>query len=117
MKIDLYTKTILTVIAGCLVWLCAFGLSPALNAQDKVPPPTRVLIVDEQNRVVNTANGLHVALGNQPIPVVMSSQSQPVPVEISHVIPVALTAIQRQGAWQPILVDVLRQPPTLMPTP
>jgi hypothetical protein len=117
MNVDLYTKTILTVIAGCLMWLCAFGLSPAVSAQDKLPPPTRVLVVDEQNKVINTANGLHVVLGNQPIPVVISNQSQPVPVEVSHVMPVALTAIQRQGAWQPIVVDVLKPPPTLMPTP
>ncbi len=107
MKVDLYTRIVLTVIAASLVWICAYGLSPAAAAQDKFPAPTRVLIVDEQNKVVSTANGLQVNVSNR----------QPLAVELNHVVPVALTAIQRQGTWQPITVDVLKQPPTLMPTP
>jgi hypothetical protein len=35
MKVDLYTKAVLTVIAGCLVWICATqsNLLPAASAQ------------------------------------------------------------------------------------
>jgi hypothetical protein len=33
MAIDSYTKTVLTVIAGCLLWICASGVVPALDAQ------------------------------------------------------------------------------------
>ncbi len=106
MNVDVYTKTILTVIAACLVWICANGIIPAASAQAQLPPPTRVLLVDERNVAINTANGLRVNMG-----------SQAIPVELSQVVPVAVTAIQRQGTWQPIIVDVLKQPPTLMPTP
>jgi hypothetical protein len=31
--IDRYTKAVLTVIAGCLVWLCALGIGPTASAQ------------------------------------------------------------------------------------
>jgi hypothetical protein len=46
MKVDLYTKAVLTVIAACLVYMC-FGkptLVPALTAQAK-PQPQEVVIV------------------------------------------------------------------------
>jgi hypothetical protein len=43
--------------------------------------------------------------------------NQAVPVTINQTLPVAISSIERRGAWQPIVVDVLRPPPTLMPTP
>ena len=45
MKVDLYTKGILTIIAACLVWLIAGGngMIPAVEAQDRTP--TRVILV------------------------------------------------------------------------
>ncbi len=35
MRVDLYTKTMLTIIAACLVWLCLTGtaLMPVVTAQ------------------------------------------------------------------------------------
>ena len=33
MKPDLYTKSVLTVIAACLVWLCVNGVTPTALAQ------------------------------------------------------------------------------------
>src|SRR5258708_21824990 len=33
MLVDRYTKVVLTVIAGCLLWLCAMGAGPSLSAQ------------------------------------------------------------------------------------
>lgn len=33
MNVDRYTKSVLTVIAGCLLWICAMGAGPALQAQ------------------------------------------------------------------------------------
>jgi hypothetical protein len=43
MRIDLYTKTILTVIAACMVYLC-FGRPPAVPAVQAQTQPTRVVI-------------------------------------------------------------------------
>ena len=39
MRIDLYTRIVLTVIAGCLLWLCAIltPTSTVLSAQTTIP--------------------------------------------------------------------------------
>lgn len=33
MTVDRYTKAVLTVIAGCLLWICAMGIGQTLSAQ------------------------------------------------------------------------------------
>src|SRR3954464_169509 len=33
MSVDRYTKAMLTVIAGCLLWMCVMGAGPGLQAQ------------------------------------------------------------------------------------
>jgi hypothetical protein len=33
MTIDRYTKAVLTVIAGCLLWMCVMGTAPGVSAQ------------------------------------------------------------------------------------
>ena len=33
MKIDAYTKAVLTVIAACLVWMCVNSATPTTHAQ------------------------------------------------------------------------------------
>ena len=113
---DLYTKTILTVIAACLVWLCVTGAMPTALAQTAPPPPTRVLLVDERNVPLPTAQGLRVNVGTQALPVSVTNPSFAVTV-MNPSTPVTLTAIQRQGIWEPIDVRVLREPPSLMPIP
>jgi hypothetical protein len=35
--VDRYTKAVLTVIAGCLLWICAMGTGPSLSAQSSTP--------------------------------------------------------------------------------
>ena len=37
MKIDAYTKAVLTVIAACLVWMCVNSATPTTHAQAKPP--------------------------------------------------------------------------------
>ena len=39
MNVDRYTKAVLTVIAGCLLWMCVMGAGAALQAQR--PPRDR----------------------------------------------------------------------------
>jgi len=34
-----------------------------------------------------------------------------------QLVPVAIRAIERSGAWQPIQVEVMKSPSTLQPTP
>lgn len=107
MKIDLYTKAVLTVIAACLVWICVSGVTPVAQAQTAAPapPPTRVMLVDEANRPIH-AQGLRVHFGGVPVPVEMPSP-----------LPVAVRSIQRGGAWDPLDVRVMREAPTSMPRP
>lgn len=107
MKVDLYTKVVLSVIAACLVWMCVNGVTPVAWAQTAPGRPTPVLIVDERGAPIANAQGLRVNVGNQAVPVVIGSQT----------LSVALTAIERQGAWQPIPVDVMRAASTPMPVP
>jgi hypothetical protein len=118
MKSDLYTKAILTVIALCLVWMCLNGLTPPVGAQGNAgaAPPTPVVLVDSRGVPVLTAQGLPVNLGSATVPVLVRNQTVPVQVD-NDILPIVLRAIERRGVWQPIQVDVLRPPPTLMPTP
>ncbi len=116
MKIDWYTKTMLTLIAACLVWLCVNGITPVASAQAP-PRPTPVILVDERGAPVVTAQGLHVNLGPNPLPITVANQALPLPVTVSQTVPVAIRSIERGPSWQPIVVDVLKPPPTSMPTP
>ena len=109
MKIDLYTKAVLTVIAACLVWICISGVTPVAQAQATqapAPPPTRVMLVDEANRPIH-AQGLRVHFGGVPVPVDVGTSP----------LPVALRSIQRGGAWDYLDVRVMREAPTSRPTP
>ena len=58
MRVDLYTKVVLTVIAMCLVWLCLdrSQVSPVAHAQNEYQ---RMVIVGWQ-----TANGEYVNFPN-----------------------------------------------------
>jgi hypothetical protein len=115
MKTDLYTKMILTLIAVCLVWICANGFMPTASAQAQ-PAPTRVVLVDEKGAPISTAQGLRVNVGTDAFPVTLANQTVPVTIS-NQTLPVAITAIERRGSWDPIAVDVMKPPPTLMPTP
>jgi Mg/Co/Ni transporter MgtE len=108
MNTDLYTRTVLTVIAACLVWLCVNSLTPTASAQAApqrvviagFEAPMPVVIADTKGVPLIGATGLRVNLGEQ-------------------MLPVTIRGIAHTGAdpWQPILVDVLRPAPTQMPTP
>ena len=130
MKIDLYTRAVLTVIAACLVWLCVNSLTPSASAQapaqdiqrviivgaERALPvtidhPQPVTIVDNKGTPLIGAAGLHVNLGAQVVPV---SYATP-----ESALPVVIRSIARAGKdpWQPIPVDVQKTPPTQFPGP
>jgi hypothetical protein len=109
-KIDFYTKVVLSVIAACLVWQCVNGVTPAVAAQAAQAAPVRptpVIIVDERGTPLVTAQGLRVNLGGQPLPVVLNNET----------VPVSVTAIERRGIWQSLPVEVQKSPSTPFPTP
>jgi hypothetical protein len=124
MNTDLYTKTVLTVIALCLVWMCANGATPVARAQGGTQP-SPVVLVDEKGVPINTQQGLRVRLVNeQGVPIYtpqglrVNLGAQPQPVIVNNVpLPVSVRSIQQTAAWDPVFVRVLREPPTLAPTP
>jgi hypothetical protein len=66
MPIDRYTKTVLTIIAGALLWLCVVGLPATVTAD----APTHVIIDGWMGS--NTPGGRpepHINLTYTPIPV------------------------------------------------
>jgi hypothetical protein len=124
MIIDRYTKLVLTVIAGCLLWICAMGAGRPIEAQSAtmdiaalkgaVQP---VVIVgtgsmDRAGNVLVAFNGsgpgqrtdptLQVRLpytGINPLPVSLPYTSAvPIPVEIA--------AVRKTGEWEPIRARV-----------
>ena len=104
MNVDAYTKGVLTVIAACLVWICFNSATPVAGAQAARPAPAPVVLVD--------ANGTPLTA----VPVIVGNPSLPVEVT-NRALTVAVGSIQRGTRWDAIQVQVMRDPPTPMPTP
>ena len=104
MNVDAYTKAVLTIIAACLVWICLNGVTPVAGAQAARPAPAPVILVD--------ANGTPLSA----VPVIVGNPSLPVEVT-NREVAVAVRSIQRGTTWDAIQVQVMREPPTLMPIP
>jgi hypothetical protein len=113
MRIDLYTKCVLTVIAACLVWMCVSGVTPAAYAQAARPQPTPVVIVDFKGQPLQT---LPVSVLNRAIPVVVANP-QAIPVSMESTVGVTIRSVERGGAWDPFDVRIMREAPTLQPIP
>jgi hypothetical protein len=56
MKIDLYTKTVLTIIALCLVWLCVRGSLVSQTVQAAGVQDVRIVSVEvpDPTKAINT---------------------------------------------------------------
>ena len=119
MNVDAYTKGMLTVIAACLVWMCLNGVTPAAQAQTakpEKPEPMPVVLVDARGNPIYNSEGLRVNLAAKTIPVSVTNAS--LPVEVTNpALAVAVRAIQRTTVWDPINVQVMREPPTQKPGP
>ena len=143
MTADRYTKAVLTVIAGSLLWMCAMGTPGTLKAQqtsremgawsDRVQPVVIVGTgsVDEQGKVsiYFTAGGqrtdptLPVALpytAARPLPVGLPySASNPMPSQLSYTgaspLPVEISAIKKVGEWEPLRAKVEDAPTRTRP--
>jgi hypothetical protein len=117
MRPDPYTKAVLTVIAGCLLWLCAMQTGRPLVAQqaltvEKAAPQPVVIVgwgtLDEQGRVAVTMQQTRTGRRSDPnLPVtLMSVPAAPIDVRLSYTdkepMPVGLTKIRPAGEWEPI---------------
>jgi hypothetical protein len=107
MTIDAYTKVVLTIIAGCLLWLCVHGFSPAVSAQAGVQrvvvadweKPVGAILVDQKGMPLFGAQGFRVNLGGQPMAVTVGNPS--IPVTVTH----------------PVEVSIMKTAPTPFPAP
>jgi hypothetical protein len=117
MKPDAYTKAILTVIAGCLLWLCAMQAGGPLAAQQTLPlekaAPQPVVIVgwgtlDEEGRIsVAMAQDRAGRRSDPNLPVkLVSVPAAPIDVRLDYTdkdpMPVGVTRIKPVGEWEPI---------------
>lgn len=144
MSIDRYTKAVLTVIAGCLLWICAMGLGPSLSAQPvmgaipngNVQP---VIIVgtgtlDQKGNIavsyVRQAEGpprtepaIPVTLPytpTRPLPVGLSyNASNPMPAQLFYTgaapLPVEITGVKKVGEWEPLRARIEDAPAKARP--
>ena len=124
MNIDRYTKLVLTVIAGCLLWICAMGAGRPLAAQSStmdiatfkgaVQP---VVIVgtgtmDRTGKVMVNFNGTGAAQRTDPtLSVVLPyTAAKPLSVSLPYTsevpIPVEINAVKKIGEWEPIRARV-----------
>lgn len=120
MRPDAYTKAVLTVIAGCLLWLCAMTAGRPVSAQQAqqtmqlggIQPQPVVVVgwgtLDEQGRtavaMIQDRTGRH-SDPNIPIKVVAMPPA-PVDVRLPYTdqipMPVGITRIKPAGEWEPI---------------
>jgi hypothetical protein len=117
MRPDPYTKAVLTMIAGCLLWLCVMQGGRPLAAQqpltlEKAAPQPVVIVgwgtLDEQGRATLTMledrRGRHTD-PNIPVKLV-SVPAAPIDVRLNYTdkepMPVGVTRIKPAGEWEPI---------------
>ncbi|HYT73719.1 MAG TPA: hypothetical protein VEL79_03125 [Vicinamibacterales bacterium] len=122
--IDRYTKGVLTVIAGCLLWLCATTLGPAVSAQTagmrQLNGPVQPVVIvgtgtmDQQG--VATVNFERPAGAGNPrtdptLPVRLPyTRYNPMPSEMFYTsaapLPIEIAAVKKTGDWEPIRAHV-----------
>ena len=131
MNVDRYTKAVLTVIAGCLLWMCVMGTAPGLQAQrrDREDPEAPLTQVDlKQIRtvaqpVILVGTGTIDRQGN--IEVLFNQQNGRTPSTLAVRLPysatnpmaVEISAVKKAGAWDPLRTDVEDVPFRLNPGP
>jgi hypothetical protein len=124
MKPDTYTKVVLTVIAGCLLWLCAMNTGRPLGAQQNLQlgagtaQPVVIVgwgTIDDKGTASVTMDrtgrrsdpNLLVKLVSQPVDVkLVGVPAAPIDVRLNYTdlapLPVGVTRIKPAGDWEPI---------------
>ena len=113
MRIDLYTKLVLTVIAACLVWICVRGtvLSTPVQAQAR-PQPQEVIIAG-----VKTPDKLFPVR----IESINTPPNQMLSVGIAdirnstHSLPVNVTGLSTPDQLLPVSIASIKSPDQLLP--
>lgn len=130
--IDRYTKAVLTVIAGCLLWICAMGAGVPLTAQrtsaltipNAAVQPVVIVgtgTLDQQGTVTvnftrqgRTDPTLAVQLPytpERPLPVSLPyTAASPMPTQLPYnataPLAIEIAAVKKTGEWEPVRVRV-----------
>jgi hypothetical protein len=136
MTVDRYTKGVLTVIAGCLLWMCAMWVPGAVLAQQttketgpwsqKVQPVVLVGVgaMDGSGKVVvyfTPHNGVQWSdptvpvHASAPLPVSLPyTPANPLPALLNYSpgapLPVQITGVKKGAEWEPIRTQVEPEP-------
>ena len=125
MRNDAYVKGVLTVIALCLLWLCAMSAGLPVQARqgtyqlDTQPQPVVVVgwgTIDAKGRtVVSTAQDRTRGFVSDPnIPVKVIAMPAPIDVRLDYTdarpMPVGLTVVKPAGEWAPVRTAVEPEP-------
>jgi hypothetical protein len=124
MTVDRYTKGVLTVIAGCLLWMCAFWAPGTAQAQQgarelaavshAVQPVVLVGIgaMDSDGKVMvyyATHDGKQWTDPTVPV-----HASSPLPVSVpftqANPLPVQINGVKKTSEWEPIRTQVEPDP-------
>ncbi|PYR88223.1 MAG: hypothetical protein DMF84_28945 [Acidobacteria bacterium] len=121
MTTDRYTKAVLTVIAGCLVWICVMGTAGPLSAQ-QVPTPDSALAAGRVQPVVIVGTGSMDAQGKIAVTFVRRNNAQvtdptlavrlpytpeaPLPVHLPYTTASPLPAQLLYSAGTPLPVEI-----------
>jgi hypothetical protein len=131
MKIDTYTKAVLTVIAACLVWLCVKSSGDVVVAQSQPNPvgplPAQPVVVVGWGRLnPAVAGGIEIdwsdsqrRLSETSLAVRPSADARfdPLRVRVENQTPlsVSVDGVRRGKDWEPLRTQVEKDPPQLTP--
>jgi hypothetical protein len=131
MKIDSYTKAVLTVIAACLVWMCVKSTGETVVAQSQPVPwsplPAQPVIVVGWGRLnPAVAGGIELdwadpqrRVSEISVPVRPSPDARfdPLRVRLETQAPlsVSVDAVRRGATWDPFRSIIEREPPRSVP--
>jgi len=118
MTTDRYTKTVLTIIAACLLFQSVLALDKAVEARQRqapVPGSPQAGVIELQPQPVVIVGWDADALARQPLPVVVNSPVKLV-YRADQPLPVAINGIKKAaGQWDPI--DARVEPQAMGDTP
>lgn len=129
MKTDTYTKAVLTVIALCLLYVCAMQSGAPLVAQGarnimNPLPAQPVIVVGYGHLDPNAPGGVAIAwmderkgIGDRTVPVrvIEAPAEAHVVVDRAPQISVSLDSVRKGPQWDPIRTAVERQPAQARP--
>jgi hypothetical protein len=123
MVVDRYTKTVLTVIAGCLLWLCAVGTPATAHAQQTATfqntTGAAVPVVIVGTGTITRGGALSVTFrgdrSDPTVPVTLPyTPANPLPTQLPYTdaspMPTEVNSVRKGAHWEPLRVSVEDQP-------